>query len=41
MVAVVTEENIKSVQRLDFINLVQDTDQWQAVLKTVMNIQVP
>lgn len=39
--AVVTEENIKSVQRLDFIHLVQDTDQWQAVLKTVMNIQVP
>jgi hypothetical protein len=26
---------------VDFIHLVQDTDQWQALMNTVMNIRIP
>jgi hypothetical protein len=40
--------NIKMYQRygmgwdgLDWIDLTQDRDQWRALVKTVMNLQVP
>jgi hypothetical protein len=41
------EDNIKMDRReigwggVDWIDLAQDTDQWRALVNTVMNLQVP